>query len=177
MRKKTLAACLLLTVATLANALQSAAEWVRYDSAEGRYSVLLPKLPTLASQEGTTPTGDKLTQYRAGASDPDSLYSVGYFDLLPNTTYSLDNGRDGMVKAIDGTLLGEEAISLGGHPGRQLKLSFKKSDYEGLVQARLYEIGGRVYILQHAFLKSSDTPSQAQKTNKFFDSFKVTTGK
>lgn len=172
--KKILVACLVLLIAAVANGFQTAAEWVRYDSAEGRYSVLLPERPKLATQEGTTPNGQKVAQYRAGASDSSSLYSVAYFDVLPDSTYSLDKGRDGMVNAINGTLLSEQDISLGGHPGRELKVAAKNSDYEFFIRARLYEIGGRVYVLQHAFLKSSDTPAIAEKSAKFFDSFKVT---
>jgi hypothetical protein len=177
MLKKTLAIFLVLTVAALVNGFQSSAEWVRYDSAQGRYSVLLPQQPKLASQEGTAPSGAKMTQYRATVADSNSMYSVAYFDLLPDTAYSLDKGRDGMVNAVQGTLLSEEVISLEGHPGRELKVLAKNSDYELLIRARLYEIGGRVYILQHAFLKSSDSPTVAEKTAKYFDSFKVTTSK
>ena len=177
MQKKILAACLVFLMLGLANGFQSAAEWVKYDSKEGRYSVLMPEQPKLASQEATSATGDKLTQYRASAADSNSLYFVGYFDLLPNNTYSLDKGRDGMVNAINGKLISEEAISLSGYAGRELKVSATDGVNEFLVRARLYEIGGRVYILQHAFLKSVDSPTLAVKTTKFFDSFKVVTGK
>src|SRR5437868_6847801 len=113
-KKKTLAACLILIMAALANGFQSATEWVKYDSKEGHYSVLFPEQPKLTSQEGTSPTGEKVAQYMAGVSDSNSLYSVGYFDILPNKTYSLDKGRDGMISAVNGTLVSEDAISLGG---------------------------------------------------------------
>jgi hypothetical protein len=176
-KKKTLAACLVLMMAALANGFQSATEWVKYDSKEGRYSVLVPGKPELTSQEGTVPTGEKVVQYMAKVADSNGLYLVGYFDVLPGNTYSLDKGRDGMVSAVNGTLLSEDAISLGGYAGRELKVAAKNSDYELVVRVRLYEIGGRVYILQHAFLKAADTPALAEKTTKFFDSFKVVTGK
>lgn len=174
MSKKTLAACLLLTLATLANGFQNSGEWIKYDSAGGRYSVLLPQQPKLESQESTAATGAKLTQYMAKAADSNGLYMVGYFDMLPDTVYSLDKGRDGMLTAVKGTLLSEEAISLGGNAGRELKILVKTPEYELMMRARLYEIGGRVYILQHAFLKSDDSLIVAEKTKRFFDSFKVT---
>jgi hypothetical protein len=177
MQKKTLAACLVLMMAVLASGFQSATEWVKYESAEGRYSVLLPEQPKLMTQEGTTPAGEKVAQYMARVADSNSLYSAAYFDILPGSTYSLDKGRDGMVSAVGGTLLNEQAISLGGFAGRELKVSAKNADIEILIQARLYEIGGRVYVLQHAFQKSSDSPAVTEKTAKFFDSFKVVTGK
>jgi len=105
MQKKISAICLIFLMIGLASGFQTAPQWVKYDSTEGRYSVLLPQQPNLASQEATSATGDKLTQYRAGSADSNSLYSVAYFDLLPNNTYSLDKGRDGMVSTINGTLI------------------------------------------------------------------------
>jgi hypothetical protein len=177
MQKKISALCLIFLMLGLASGFQTAAQWVKYDSTEGRYSVLLPQQPELATQEATSATGDKLAQYRAGSADSDSLYSVAYFDLLPNNTYSLDKGRDGMVNAINGTLISEEAISLGGYAGRELKVAAKDGANEFLIRARLFLVEGRVYVLQHAFLKATDSPAIAAKSTKFFDSFKVVTGK
>jgi hypothetical protein len=177
MRKKILATCLVLMMTAFVNGFQSATQWVKYDSAEGRYGVLMPEQPKLATQEGATPTGKKMTQYQARATDSDSMFAVGYFDLLPDATYSLDNGRDGIIKAVNGTLLSEKQISLGESPGREFNVSAKASEGEFLMRVRLYEIGGRVYVLQHVFLKSSDSPAIAEKTVRFFDSFKVTTSK
>ena len=42
---------------------------------------------------------------------------------------------------------------------------------------RFYIVGGRVYVLTHVFQKSSGSPTMAEKTAKFFDSFKVVMGK
>src|SRR5207248_9052641 len=123
-------------------------------------------------QESASAIGGKLTQYMAQATDSDSMYFIGYFDIPPDTVYSLDKGRDGIINAVKGTLLSEEAVSLEGHPGRELKIAVKTQDYELLIRGRLYEIGGRVYILWHSFLKSADSSAMTDKTAKFFDSFK-----
>lgn len=176
MLTKTIAIYLVLTVAALANGVQSNAEWVRYVSIEGRYSVLVPNQPKLSSQESPNQAGYTLTQYMAQAMDADGVFMTGYFDLPSDMTYSLDKGRDGFVSAVKGTLLSEEAVSLGGQPGRELKVVAKKAEYEFLIRARVYHVGKRVYIIQHLFLKSTDSPVIAAKTAKFFDSFKVTTG-
>jgi hypothetical protein len=176
-KKKTLAACLLLMLASFTNGFQNSAEWVRYTSTEGRYSALVPHQPKLTSQEATAPGGEKFTQYMAQAGDANSVYVVGYFDYAPNMVFSLDKARDGMLAASKGTLLKEEVISLGGNPGRELKVSTKNGGFDLLVRVRFYEIGRRIYVVQHIFQKSSDTPAVAAKTARFFDSFKVTTGK
>jgi hypothetical protein len=88
--------------------------------------------------------------------------------------FSLDKARDGAIGNLKGTLLKEEAISLGGYAGRDLKVSATKGDMDLILRSRIYDIGGRVYILQHLFKKVSDSPATAQKTAMFFDSFKVT---
>lgn len=174
MPKKTLAACLVLLLATLASGFAHAAEWVKYTSAEGRYSVLMPQQPSLKSQEATAATGETFTQYMAQTSDADSYYMLSYFDYTTNMAFSLDKGRDGMVTAVNGTLLSEQAITLGGQPGRDIKVSATNSGIALIIRARIYNIGTRVYVLQHMFTKATDTTANAAKTTKFFDSFKLT---
>jgi hypothetical protein len=178
MKTKAQAVFLLLTMATFANGFQTVLEWMKHTSSEGRYSVLLPQTPKIKTQETTAATGEKVTQYTAEAADSNSLYWIGYFDYTPDMTFSLDKGRDGMLAAVKGTLLSEEVISLGGNPGREFKVFIKtEAGVEILVRARMYDIGRRVYALQHLVLKSSDSPAIAEKTAKFFDSFKVAAGK
>lgn len=176
MHTKTIAIYLVLTIASLANGAQGNAEWVRYVSLEGRYSVLVPIQPKLISQESSNQAGNTFVHYLAQAMDADGLFVTGYFDLASDMTYSLDKGRDGFVSAVKGTLLSEEAVSLGGQPGLELKLVAKKAEYEFLIRARIYLVGKRVYNLQHLFLKSLESSAMVAKTTKFFDSFKVTAG-
>ncbi|MEP6707291.1 MAG: hypothetical protein ABJC05_07215 [Pyrinomonadaceae bacterium] len=113
----------------------------------------------------------------AQATDSDSIYGFIYFDYTPDMAFSLDKARDGAVGAVKGTLLSEEAISLGGYPGRELKVAAKNSDLDLVIRARIYDVGRRVYILEHICQKSSDSPTVAEKTARFFDSFKVTQSK
>jgi hypothetical protein len=174
MLKKTLAASLVLLLTTLANAFERPAEWVKYTSHEGRYSVLIPQQPTLKEQEATASTGETFTQYMAQTSDADSYYMLSYFDYTSNMAFSLDKGRDGMVNAVNGTIISEQAITLGGQPGRDLKVSATTKGIDLIIRARIYNIGTRVYVLQHMFTKASDTPALAAKTTRYFNSFKVT---
>ena len=177
MQTKILAAFLVLMITALANGFQSSAEWVKYTSEAGHYTALIPRQPKLIEQEAPAKTGEKLIQHMAQSTDADSLYMIGYFDLLPDMVYSLDNARDGLLNAIKGTLLKEEAVSLGGKAGREVKVSAKSGDLDLIFRVRYYEIGKRVYILQHVYQKSSDSPATADKTARFFDSFKVITTK
>jgi hypothetical protein len=154
--------------------LQGSSEWVKYDSSEGRYSVLLPRQPKIATQEAATAEGEKFSQYTASSSDASAVFLVGYFDYVPGTTFSLDKARDGMVQAVKGTLVSEGPISLSGSPGRELKVSATGADgVEYLVQARFYDMGKRVYVLQFIIAKAADDSASATKAAKYFDSFKV----
>jgi hypothetical protein len=186
MRKYFGAILLLLMSASFALSFQNPAEWITYTSPEGRYIVSLPAQPTLSTQEATTADGEKFPQYLAsvvGAGDVGFL--VGYFDKVPGTVFSADAARDGMVNKINGTLISENAISLGGYPGRELKVSTKPAPeppaagekpaetVEYIVRARFYEADKRVYVLQMIFPKSLENDALAAKATKYFDSFQV----
>ena len=157
------------------SAFQGSTEWIKYESLEGRYSVQLPGQPKVSTQETANASGDKFPQYLAGVSDRTGYYAVGYFDLTPGGTYSLDKGRDGIVDAVKGTLVSEADISLGGSPGRELKLAVvgpDKLDY--IVYGRVYQVDRRVYSLVFIIGKSDDNTEAAANSTKYFDSFKVT---
>lgn len=185
MRKCFYSTTFLLVSASIALSIQTPQEWIKYTSAEGRYSVSLPAQPTLSTQEATAATGDKFPQYLAAVEQSDVGYMIGYFDNLPGTVFSPDAARDGMVKQVKGTLISETAISLGGYPGRELKVSAKPApaqlaegakpaeEVEYIVRARYYEVDKRVYVLQIIFPKSLDGDAVSAKAAKYFDSFQV----
>ena len=172
--RKAIAASTVLLASVLSIAAQSNVEWIRYASPEGRYNVSVPQQPKVSTQETTASTGQKVPQYRAASLDGNGVFMIGYFDYTAAMKFSFDRARDGMLLAMDGTLLGEDTISLGGSPGRQLKLIAKAADQQDLiVRARLYDVAKRVYVLQCIFPKSEDSPVVAEKCTKFLDSFKV----
>ncbi|MBC8030467.1 MAG: hypothetical protein H7Z16_10180 [Pyrinomonadaceae bacterium] len=174
MKKCVTAILLILTTASFALSVQEPAEWIKHSSPEGRYSVLLPAQPTIGTQESATADGEKFTQYKATLVEGNGVYLIGYFDCVAGTTYSLDKGRDGMVEAVKGTLLSESAISLGGSPGRELKVAARTPNgTEFILSTRIYDVDKRVYVLQFVSPKSEDGNGSAKAT-RFFDSFQVT---
>lgn len=149
---------------------------LRYSSPDGRYTVLLPKQPNLSTQQISAPDGSPIPQYLAMVADGMGMLMIGYFDYASDITFSLDKGRDGMVNAIKGTLLDEHSLSLGGHPGRQIKVSAKtEQGLEFIDRARFYDVKPRVYVLQCIFPRSMDSASIAERCEQFFDSFRVRT--
>ncbi len=168
---------LLLLSPALTAGVQHSDAWFKYDSKEGRYSVLLPKEPTLSTEITTAATGEKLPQYVALSTEGNSVFYVSYSDLLSDMTFSFDNAREGMLAAGKGTLISERSISLGGFPGRELRVLIKgPNEVEYIDRVRFYHVGMRIYLLQYFFLKSEDGSALVTtKAEKFFDSFKVDT--
>ena len=151
-----------------------ASKWFTYTSAEGRYSVSLMEQPKLSQQNITAASGDDLLQYMAGASADQTYLMVGYFDYPPTSTFSLTSARDGMVESLNGTLIGDDSISLGGSPGRAIKISAKsQAGLDFIDRARFYDINRRIYVLQCLVPVSSEGQAAIQICDQFFDSFRV----
>jgi hypothetical protein len=152
---------------------QTHEEWIKYTSTEGRYSVLVPGQPTVDTQEATSTSGVKFIQYKATVISTGAVYMIGYFDYSAPTIFTFDKARDGMIDAVKGTLLSERSISLGGSPGRELRLSAKDSSgVEYLMLARFYDVNQRIYVIQFITPKS-DEPGGEERAARYFDSFQV----
>lgn len=182
MRKFLASIQLLLLTAALALGFQQPASWITYTSPEGRFSVSLPQQPKVRTQESTTADGEKFPQYLASVAEADGVvYMLGYFDLMPGTIFSADVARDSMVKTVNGRLIGESAISLGGYPGHDLKVALKvpaapapgEPAAEYIDRARIYEADKRIYILQIIFPKALESDGLTARVNRYFDSFQV----
>jgi hypothetical protein len=147
---------------------------LRYTSPEGRYTVLLPAQPNISSQQVSAPDGTPMTQYMAMASGSMGMVMVAYFDYPGDVVFSLDKARDGMVNSIKGTLLDEHSMSLGGAPGRQVRIAARtEQGMEFIDRARFYDVKPRVYVLQCISPKSLDSAAIAERCEQFFDSFRV----
>jgi hypothetical protein len=178
--KRTSTTALVLTVAAFLCGLQAqTADWTKYDSPEGQYSILFPGEPKLSTQEATAATGAKLPQYMAISVDSknETFYSVLYFDLPSDMKFSFNDGRDGILNKVKGTLISEKAISIEDYSGRELKISAPNDGAEYIVRARFYLVGTRIYLLQLLLDKSADGPIADDKSVKFFDSFQLTKAK
>ena len=93
MRRRMAALLAVALCSALAHAGQAEAKWVKHDSTEGRYSVLMPKEPTLETQDAEGGTGEKFKQYLATSNDGKSLYMIGYFDYAADTSFSFGSLR------------------------------------------------------------------------------------
>jgi hypothetical protein len=79
-----------------------------------------------------------------------------------------------MIEGVKGTLVSERAISLGGYPGRDLRIRARdETGAEYDMRVRCYDIDRRVYVIQFIARKSIPEESVDQKAAKYFDSFLV----
>ena len=127
---------------------EPAGSWIRYESPEGRYSILMPAQPKLTTQQATSADGIPFTQYLANSTSPTAVTITSYFDQLPGSTFNFDNARDGMVKAINGTLQKESAISLGGASGLELLVLANLEGTDAIFRVRIYHVKTRIFVLQ-----------------------------
>ena len=175
MMRRGAVAFLLLALSSAASVVaQTHTEWIRYDSKEGRYAVMLPAQPTVGSQEAETADGIKFTQYKAGVVNADVAYMIGYFDYAGEMTFTFDKARDGMVAGVNGSLVRERSIKLDSYLGRELRINARdETGIEYDMRARIFDIGRRIYVLQFIAPKSIDVGVADIKAAKYFDSFQV----
>ncbi|MDT4895143.1 MAG: hypothetical protein QOH25_220 [Acidobacteriota bacterium] len=177
MRKKMLATFFVLIVINFTYGSQNTANWIKYTSTEGRFSVLLPSQPKLLTQSAKAPDDAQITQHAVYSEEPYGLYMIGYFDKPAGMTYSLDVGQDAFVKANNGTLLSEKKIALDGHEGRDLLVSSNTSSVETITHAWLIDAGNIIYAIQFIHLKSADPTLTSKYDATYFDSFKISKDK
>lgn len=180
MQIKALAPLLVLTVATLAHGSQSATEWVKYAPDDLRFSVLFPRQPKNSTAPVTNNSGEKFTQHLSESLDASgSSYTLGVADypFTIDPQKSLDAARGGMIEGVKGTLLREYSVPLDGHPGREFMVSARAAEVDVLVQARIYVVGNRLYMLVYVYQKLLDPEAAAKNAARFFGSFKLTAGK
>ncbi|HEX9423311.1 MAG TPA: hypothetical protein VF899_08715 [Pyrinomonadaceae bacterium] len=176
MRKRTFATFLMLVSCALAYGIQAETEWIKFTSAEGQFSVLLPHKPKFEAI--TDPSIKELTNYRYTELEKGYGFICEYYDL-PSTGADLqsflDDTRDGIIRGAGATKVGEEKITLDGYPGRELELAFRVNDeVEMTALTRIYVVGKRLYSLTYVRAKDLDPRFASETAAKFFSSFTVT---
>jgi hypothetical protein len=116
-----------------------APSWKRVEPETGGFSCEMPGDPKVSSQQVNTVVGPiKVVQYTVTLRNRE--YVISSTTLPPNapaatTAQRLDGARDGAVRAINGTLLGEKKIKLGSYDGREILIQKSAGVY---VHARVF---------------------------------------
>lgn len=178
MRLKTFATFLILMSATMANAVQTETEWVKFTSPEGRFSLLLPHQPKV--EVVTDPKDEKLNHKRISVVEDGYAFIIEHYDNIgiADPEKYFDGARNGMLSVIHGVVVRESKISLESYPGREFELSFTASNgsiFHGL--ARMYAVGNAAYSISYIWRNEMDSTLAAKIGEKYFSSLKLTARK
>lgn len=159
----------------LAFAFQQPEEWVKVDSAEGRFSASMPTKPQTDVRDVDTAVG-KIALHTFGSSNKAGQYMLSYGDY-PNAPVDaaqyqkvLDGVRDGVIKGLEAELISEVKVTLKGHPGRELRMTKMSEGVEIVFSWKMILVGRRLYQLGVATTKAD---AEVPDLRKFFDSFEL----
>ena len=145
---KILAALLLLFATTSAAAPQTpqAAEWKKFTSQQGGFTVLMPGEPKENKSTQQSPYGP-YTTYLFTARDAGEFFLVGWVEYDPKFNFDvqkeLEANRDNFVKGVKAKLLTTTRASLGANPG----IEFTAESEQAFFRSWVYVVGRRPYQL------------------------------
>ena len=147
--------------------------WAEFSSPEGGFKLLMPGDPVKQTLTLESPAG-KIVHNVFTAAKGGVFCLVDYADLpkaaadTADAKTFFDQVRDELLKVFQGKLGGETAITLDGHPGREIKIIISGQE----AKARLYAVNQRFYQLVIMKAARADKASK-DIDNLFFDSFKL----
>ena len=143
--------------------------WVRYNSENGRFSVLMPETPE-DKAETTQSSHGPYTTHLFIVRDTKNVYLIGWVDYDPSFNFNrqaeLEANRDNFVKGINATLVTTRATQIDNFP----VIEFSAETADRTFTSRVFMVGRRPYQIVIGCPK--DEPD-AVATNRFFNSFKV----
>ncbi len=149
--------------------------WRSFQDPAGKFTVLMPGQPQQRRQQQQTRLGT-LEVYTFAVEQPGlSAHLVTYTDFPPEFIQAadpnklLDNGRDEVIRQVQGRLLSEGRITLNGSPGRELKL---RAPGDLIIHSRIYLVDQRLYQLI-VVTPESKAPSLSGSIRGFFQSFRL----
>jgi TonB family protein len=156
------------------------ANWKRFVSVDGRFSILFPGEPIVSEQTVDHPLWKFVLhkhQLRTFAE-----YGVMYANYPKSVTEStsadvlLDEGAKGAVAEVNSQLLSISRISVGGYPGRFLK---ERMPDGTIMQAKMVLVGQRMYQIAITTPREDEADPETvgfynSIAQKFVDSFELT---
>jgi hypothetical protein len=143
--------------------------WVKFTSETGKFTVLMPEIPTDKTETTPSEHGPYTTHLFIG-KDATSVYLIGWVDYDPNFNFNrqqeLEANRDNFVKGISATLLNSRSLTIDGYQ----VLEFSAETADRIFKSRVYLVGRRPYQIVIGTPKGQD---DSIALNRFFSSFKV----
>ena len=143
--------------------------WVRFTSESGRFTVLMPEIPTEKPETVQSEHGPYTTHLFV-VRDTKSVFLIGWVDYDPSFNFSpqheLEANRDNFVKGINARLLNTRTTTVDGYQA----IEFTAETEDKIFKSRVYMVGRRPYQIVIGSAKGDD---DTVNTNRFFNSFKV----
>lgn len=152
------------------------AEWRIFESAAGRFHVLMPGTPRLVSSKVSSPAGPVTKNVFASKSGPLDV-SVEYSDVpglaftFGSTGAIFDHAGQEFLKDMHAREMSRTKISYEKHAGREIGFEIPGSD-PSTGHLKMYLVGHRLYCLA-AFAPRSSAVDPA-RIEAFFSSFGAT---
>lgn len=148
--------------------------WTTFSSKADGFEVRLPAAPKTQTLEVPNPHGGTLstTVYMTGQGT--RTVGVGVLTVPADALAAfdidgaIDEGRDGLVKNIGGTLVSDEQVEFAGHPAHAVVANSIVDGAAVQLEARVFFAKPRLYQLLVIRVKSEPFP-----TEKFFESFSL----
>ena len=150
---------------------QSHDTWHKFKSDAGRFSVDIPCVPKIETEDIKGIDGTSQQVYH-GCNGDGGYFIVSYVDLdiSAGSKSVLDKYLDGIIKGAEATLVSDTPISLQSYPGRTVITSGRVGEADVLYNWRIYLVGKRVYGVGVATLKEK---GGSPDINKFLSSFAI----
>ncbi len=143
--------------------------WVHFNSEEGRFSVLMPKIPEDKTETKETAHGPYTTHLFI-VKGTTTVYLIGWVDYDPQFNFDrkaeLDANRDNFVRGIKAKLLTSLPTVIDGYSA----IEFTAETAEMVFRSRVYMVGRRPYQIVIGSKKGTE---DFATVNRFFNSFKV----
>jgi hypothetical protein len=150
---------------------KDAQRWVKFSSPEGRFEILMPGEPVSGKViELQLPNFTARVHPFSALRPPSFGLMCGYadFPFTPeNTNDVFDRTRDGSIRGVQGKLITEENLILGGYSGRRFRSTAHGNSF---IDEEMYLVGQRLYLI--TVLSKTENPDK--NINKVFDSFRFT---
>ena len=143
--------------------------WTRFASEEGRFSVLMPEIPTDKTETVNSAHGPYTTHLFI-VKDTVNVYLIGWVDYAPSFDFDkraeLEANRDNFVKGINATLISTRPTIIDSYSA----IEFTAETAERVFKSRVYMVGRRPYQIVIGSPKGMD---HSADVSRFLNSFKV----
>ena len=143
--------------------------WVHFNSEDGRFSVMMPQIPTDKAETEQSQHGPYTTHLFI-VKDTTSVYLIGWVDYDPSFNFNrqaeLEANRDNFVKGINAKLVTTRPTVIDGYSA----IEFTAETEDRVFKSRVFMVGRRPYQIVIGSPKGMD---DSANVNRFFNSFKV----